>query len=221
MEMRKTRTKPLTIEGRLPNAFKEDEAFYWSQRNELMKLYRGQWIGVHNGEVLAHGDDLYEVTSQAFQRSNACAYINKVGEEHRLKVKIRRVTFDYDTSYIPFALPRARVVFSNFPRTKRMIREDVIPDTGSDVSCLPVDNCEALDLFKTPGVKLLSQRYGQSERESVLIPAWAEINGLEYLSFIQPVEEHERLLGRDVMNQLTTTFRGKDGKTIFQRSRRH
>jgi hypothetical protein len=55
-----------------------------------MKWYRGEWVGVHNGEVLAHGADLYEVTRQALQKNDACAYTHKVGDEHQLEVKIRR-----------------------------------------------------------------------------------------------------------------------------------
>ena len=209
-----------TLDAYLPDAFRDDEAFYWTHRVELLKKYKNQWIGIHKGKVLAHGTDLYQVTQKAFERSGSCVYITKVGEEDRISVRVRRVEFDYAEDYSPFPLPQAEVRFSNIHEEQSLAYPDVIPDTGADITCLPLEDCQRLDLFKTPGIRLLSHRYGPPSRASVLIPGYAEIGNTKYLCYIEPVIERERILGRDVLNRLTVIFRGKDHKTVFLNGRK-
>lgn len=203
------------IEKHLPDGFKQDEAAYRKMRADLLKVYADKWIGIHKGRVVASGTDLYAVTQEAFEKTGSHVYITKVGEED-LTVRIRRLEFPYDTTYSPFALPQAEVKFANIFRTCQTSYSDVIPDTGADISCLPVTECKKLDLFRAGGLRVRSERIGKRQRESILLPGYAEINGREYLAFIEPISEPEKLLGRDVLNRLTVTFNGREGRTIFE-----
>ena len=78
------------------------------------------------------------------------AYTNKVGDEDKIVIRQRRVSFPYDDAYSPTPLPRLAAVFHNFPRTTSKTVTDAIPDTGADVTCLPMDDCQDLDLFLFP-----------------------------------------------------------------------
>jgi hypothetical protein len=46
------------------------------------------------------------------------AYTNKVGEEDKIVIRQRRVSFPYDDTYSPTPLPRLAAVFHNFSQTK-------------------------------------------------------------------------------------------------------
>jgi len=43
-----------------------------------------------------------------------------------------------------------------------------------------------------------------------------QIGTEEYLALISPYSGDDKILGRDVMNQFTVTFRGREGKVIFE-----
>lgn len=200
----------------IEEGFRKDEQDYWKMRDELFKKYKGKWVAVHKGRVVACGDDMIELI-QASLKEDGYAYTNKVGDEDKLRFKRRRVSFAYNTDYSPSALPQVRVKFSNYFRTASKVYDDVIPDTGADITCLPFDDCEQIDLYVSPYARGLSERYAQEGvREVLLYVGIVDINGLEYFSIIEPVQETERALGRDVLNQLTVTFRGKEGRTIFE-----
>ena len=101
----------MNVEKFLPEEFKLDEKDYWQARNNLLSDYEGKWIAFHNKKVIASGDNIYEVTFLALQKSNSCAYITKVGEEDKLMVKVRRQEFSYNLNYQPFPLPQAKIRF--------------------------------------------------------------------------------------------------------------
>ena len=206
----------MNVEQFLPEEFKRDEQDYWQRRNNLLSDYEGKWIAFHNKEIIASGDSIYEVTFLALQKSNSCAYITKVGEEDKLMVKVRRQEFGYNLNYQPFPLPQANVRFYNARMTQSKDCDDVIPDTGADTTSLPVEDCHEIRLFETPGIRLQSRSYGGEAVPSIVIPGFAEIDNQRYLCYIEPVVEVERLLGRDVLNQLTVTFQGLEAKVIFE-----
>ncbi|MGZ8452123.1 MAG: hypothetical protein ACXWZE_08500 [Candidatus Binatia bacterium] len=66
------------------------------------------------------------------------AYANKVGDEDKIVIRQRRVSFPYDANYSPTPLPRVAAVIYNFQRTKSKAVVDAIPDTGAEVTCLPM-----------------------------------------------------------------------------------
>jgi hypothetical protein len=79
--------------------FEADKDFYWSVRPDLLQKFRGKWVAVHKGRVVAVGDDPVSIMDEAL-REDGYAYTNKVGEEEKIVVTKRRKKFDYDTSYV-------------------------------------------------------------------------------------------------------------------------
>jgi len=80
--------------------FRWDEADYWDLRDQLLAAYPGRWVAVHRGRVVAVGDDPLSTMDQALAQ-DGYAYVNKVGEEDRIVVRQRRVSFPYDQTYSP------------------------------------------------------------------------------------------------------------------------
>lgn len=50
-------TTPAT--GSIEHGFTQDKKDYWAMREELLAKYTGKWIAVHQGQVVAVGDDLF------------------------------------------------------------------------------------------------------------------------------------------------------------------
>jgi hypothetical protein len=124
----------------------------------------GKWVAVHKGRVVAVGDDPVSIMDEAI-REDGYAYTNKVGDEEKIVVTKRRKKFDYDTSYAPTALPRISGYFSNPIFSENQIWNDVIPDTGSDLSSLPLADCEMLGLNHFPYFHGVSRSYGGESRQ--------------------------------------------------------
>jgi hypothetical protein len=65
------------------------------------------------------------------------AYTNKVGEEDKIVIRQRRVSFPYDDTYSPTPFPRMTAVLHNFSQTKSKSVTDAIPDTGLMLRAYP------------------------------------------------------------------------------------
>jgi len=205
----------LTQKKRLHKDFVENERLYWRMREQLLGQYRGQWVAIEGGRVVASGDDLFDVTDKV-GKLGCHAYIARVGQEDSLVFTIRRREFTYDAAYQPFALPQAEVVFSNYHGTRRQLYPDVIPDTGADLSALPEDDCAAIDLFDSPYLLGLARGVLGSGVTTLIYRGSAEINGTFYRSLIQPIPGgRERILGHDVLNQVKVTFDGPQKRVLF------
>jgi hypothetical protein len=118
--------------------FARDKQDYWAMREELLAKYAGRWVAVHQGHVVAVGNDPLSIMEQALAE-DGYAYVNKVGGEDDIVIRQRRRSFGYDETYAPTAMPRITATFLNFARTKNKTVTDAIPDTGADVSCLPIN----------------------------------------------------------------------------------
>lgn len=71
--------------------FQADEEAYHRMRENLLKEYKGKWVAVHEGAVVAIGDQLSEVIKKAFSIiGDSPFYINKVGEEARVGRRVYR-----------------------------------------------------------------------------------------------------------------------------------
>ncbi|MFQ6040544.1 MAG: DUF5678 domain-containing protein [Candidatus Poribacteria bacterium] len=195
--------------------FLENERDYWNMRGNLLKSYKGKWIAIHKGNVVAVSDDLFSITDEV-GRLNCRAYIAKVGEEDSVVFKVRRRQFNYDTTYSPFALPRAEVTFSNYSKTDSKLYSDVIPDTGGDLSVLLEDDGLDINLLSSPYFTTLSRGVVGPNIVTLAYRGNAEINGATYPSFIQLIPGDERILGRDVLNQVKVTFDGPGDTVIFE-----
>jgi hypothetical protein len=194
--------------------FEQDRQDYWAMRDELLNKYSGKWVAVHKGRVVAVGDDPLSIMEKALSE-DGYAYSNKVGDEDKIVIRQRRVSFPYDDAYSPTPLPRISAVLYNYPQTRRKIVENAIPDIGADVTCLPVEDCNDLDLFLFPYYTGSSQPFGGSRHQATIYGARVEINGAVYAAIVEPVDESERLIGREVLNQTKVTFDGPLKLTTF------
>lgn len=196
--------------------FARDKRDYWAMREDLLAKYPGKWVAVHRGRVVAVGSDPLSIMEKALAE-DGYAYTNKVGEEANIVVRQRRVSFGYDETYAPTALPRITATFHNFARTKSKTVTDAIPDTGADVSCLPVNECQELDLHLFPYYSGVSHAFSGGDRQVTFYAARIEIDQNIYNAIVEPVVERERLVGRDVLNQTKVTFDGPGRLTTFDR----
>jgi hypothetical protein len=194
--------------------FERDKQDYWAMREELLARYAGKWVAVHNGQVVAVGNDPLSIMANALAE-DGYAYTNKVGEEDKIVIRQRRIAFSYDETYSPTAMPRITATFHNFAQTKSKTVTDAIPDTGADVSCLPTNECHDIDLLLFPYYSGTSHPFGGVSRQVTFYAARVEINGSIYNAIVEPVVEHERLVGRDVLNQTKVTFDGPGRATTF------
>jgi hypothetical protein len=187
--------------------FEQDRLDYWAMRDELVAKYAGKWVAVHKGRVIAIADEPLSIMEQALAE-DGYAYTNKVGDEDKIVIRQRRVSFHYDDTYSPTPLPRMAAVLCNFPQTKSKTVTDAIPDTGADVTCLPMDDCQDLDLFLFPFYMGISHPFSGMRRSVTFYGARVEVDGKVYSAIVEPVTERERLVGRDVLNQMKVTFDG-------------
>jgi hypothetical protein len=201
---------------RLHADFLANEQTYLQMRDSLLSQYRGKWVAVHEGRVIAAGEDLLEVTEEAAS-SGGHPYIARVGEEDRTVFRVRRDVFAYDQTYQPFALPRITVIFWNHTETSSQTYSDVIPDTGADMSLLPDGDCISFDLFGSPYFTGISKGIGGVSVTTLIYSGKAEINGNRVPALIQPVTGgQERLVGRDVLNRHRVIFDGPARQVIFE-----
>ena len=77
-----------------------DRLDYWAMRDELIAKYAGKWVDVHKGRVIAVADEPVSIMEQALAE-DGYAYTNKVGDEDKIVIRQRRVSFLYDDAYLP------------------------------------------------------------------------------------------------------------------------
>lgn len=194
---------------RLHQDFLGNEKSYWEVRDRLLQSYKDKWVAVQDGKVVAEADNVFDILDRA-EEVGGYPYIAWVGHED-LEFKIRR-TFSYDTSYQPFALPRIAATFWDRHRNRGATYDDVIPDTGADISLLPEQDGDAIGLHAYPYLASTLRGVVGPGVPGVVYQGIVNINGRSYRSLIQLVETAERILGRDVLNQFRITFDGPAGQ---------
>jgi hypothetical protein len=186
---------------RLHPDFLANEQGYLQLRDSLLGSYRGQWVAVQDGQVIAAGAKLIEVMEKA-SAGGGHPYIALVGAEDGVVFRARRAVFAYDQAYQPFPLPRVSATFWNHAETHAQQHADVIPDTGADVSLLPDTDCTAIDLFNSPYMTVIAGGVVGAAITTLLYRGKVELDGRRYAALIQPIPAgRERILGRDVLNQ--------------------
>jgi len=207
---------PKSLRDAMSNEYLANEAEYWKIRNRLMAQYQGKWVAFHKGRVISCSDDFVSVMDEAGRNGCPMAYIDQVGQEGMMEFRSRRVTFRYDQSYVPTALPRAEVTFRNFFQIHQQTFNDVIPDTGSDLSVLSANDSNALNLLSGPRFAATLGGIGGQSALCVVCRAYAEVGGRQFSALVQVVVgQSERLLGREVLNQVIVTFDGPKGHVTF------
>jgi hypothetical protein len=194
-------------------AWRANEAEYWKARESLLANFGGQWIAFANGTVLVSGKSPVEVL-HAGQATGEHPYVTCVGRELE-PTRMRRCTFSYDATYPEEALPIMAVEIRVREGEPGVKLDRVIPDTGADASALPWADCKNLELDPMDGVPGLIGGVGNSTAPTLLFSAWAYLDGREYQCRLQAdFEGDERILGRDVLNQLELLFRGPAREVI-------
>jgi Family of unknown function (DUF5678) len=79
--------------------FEQDRLDYWAMRDELLAKYTGKWVAVHKGRVIAVADEPLYIMELALAEEGY-AYTNKVGEEDKIVIRQRRVSFAYGDAYL-------------------------------------------------------------------------------------------------------------------------
>jgi hypothetical protein len=201
----------------LTPAYLENEAAYWRMHEELLRLHRGEWVGVHEGKVVFVAASLTEMMRKA-RSTPPTVYIDRVGHEFEIQLRIRRAEFGYDARYKP-ALPRAEVTFSGTSKgssTGKFL--DTIPDTGADFSSLPEADCVRLNLHSSHRLTMGVSGLGPDRVANMYLGFASVADGSDHDALIESnPHSSERVLGREVLNDFAAvTFRGKEGKVVFE-----
>src|SRR5437899_1684002 len=96
---------PPDQQHRLHPDFLANEQAYLHLRDSLLGSYRGQWVAVQGGQLIAARSQLLTVMEKA-SAAGGHPYIALVGAEDAVVFRVRRSVFAYDSAYQPFALPR-------------------------------------------------------------------------------------------------------------------
>lgn len=214
--MLQTQTANLSADQqqRLHPDFLANEQAYLHLRASLLAQYRGQWVAVQGGKVIAAGPKLMDILETA-STSGGHPYIALVGAEDAVIFRVRRAVFAYDQAYQPFPLPRVNATFWNHAETQSQQHPDVIPDTGADVSVLPDTDCTAIDLFNSPYLTGLAGGVVGASITTLFYRGKVEIDGRRYAALIHAIPAgQERIVGRDVLNQQRVLFDGPAGQVI-------
>lgn len=193
--------------------WRKNEAGYWAVRDQLLDQYDGLWIGFADGAVIASGARPVVVFHAAHQAAEH-PFVICVGREEQ-PYRMRRASFNYDSSYPGEALPVIRAEFRRASGVRGLVLDKVIPDTGADTTALPWADCQQLRLNPAQGVPGLMSGVAGGSATTLGFLVWVRLDGIEY-----PCQLHadfvgnERILGRDVLNSLDVLFRGPNGEVV-------
>jgi hypothetical protein len=83
---------------RLHRDFVSNERVYLQMRSSLLAQYRGQWVAVDAGNVVAAGPNLMNVMERASTVAQH-PYVALVGAEDDVVFRLRPAAFAYDQAY--------------------------------------------------------------------------------------------------------------------------
>jgi predicted aspartyl protease len=177
------------------------------------------WVALSGKDVVATGDSPLSVIAEAQKNGHMQTFIQRVGYEDQTEFRVRRIAFPYDTTYnngfVP--LPRAKVILKNVHGTAQKPLDDIILDTGADMTCIPGTDCDAAQLAAGRKHYFKTRMYDQVPQRSVFYQANIEVDGKDRLSLVERVPDgEERILGRDVLNQIKATFDGPLGTVTLE-----
>ena len=205
---------PPEVAQQIDPAWRKNEADYWAVRDQLLGPYQNQWIGFANGQVLAAGRSPVDVLHDALAL-DPHPFFTCVGRE-REPFRMRRQAFPFDATYVGPALPVIDVEFRNQAGRPGPVLSGVIPDTGSDASTLPVTDCPHVGIQPGQGVPSQMSGVGATATATMLFAMWVYLDGATYRCSLHiDFAGTERILGRDVLNQLEVLFRGPSGEVVI------
>jgi len=77
----------------------QEKQAYLAMRPHLLEKYGGKWVAIAEGRLVAYGRNPLKVAERAYKRGFGVVYLDKVGVEDRLAIRIRRNTWPYDTMH--------------------------------------------------------------------------------------------------------------------------
>jgi hypothetical protein len=204
---------PPEIAQQIDPAWRKNEAEYWSMRDQLLGQYQGQWIGFADGGVVASGKSPVAVVHAA-EATGRNPFVTCVGHESE-PTRMRRNSFAYDSAYPGEALPILTLEFRRVSGSPGVTLDRVIADTGADASALPWADCQSLALAVAQGRPGVMGGVAGGAAPTLHFRVWVYLDGQEYPCRLQAdFIGSERILGRDVLNQLEMLFRGPAGELI-------
>jgi len=195
----------------------QEKQAYLAMRPRLLREYSGKWVAISGGRLVSSGLNPSKVLQRAYAKGVGLVYLDKVGREDRLTIRIRRTTWSYDRRYEPFPIPRIRVTVSNIERTRRRSYPKAIPDSGADLTALPIADCERLGILANPVREFPISWIGQPTEVRPVYSAYVRIGEHESLALVDAyVTRDEILIGRDVLNNFRLTLDGKRGRVAVE-----
>jgi hypothetical protein len=205
---------PPEIARQIHPDWRKNEAAYWTVRDQLLGQFLGQWIAFADDGVIVAAPTPLEVFL-AVEPLRRHPFVVRVGHEDEPWYRIRRASFAYDTSYPSAALPVITAEFRAASGSTGQLFDRVIPDTGADTTTLPWSDCQQLRLDPALGVPGLISGVTGGVAVTMGFLIWVWLDGGEYPCQLQAdFAGQERILGRDVLNQLEMLFRGPTGEVI-------
>jgi hypothetical protein len=93
-----TASLPEEQRQRIHADFLANEQSFWQNRESLLPSYRGQWVAVEQGKVIAANSDLLALTDAA-AAAGGHPYIAHVGSEDAVVFRVRKAErIDFDLS---------------------------------------------------------------------------------------------------------------------------
>lgn len=205
---------PPDIARQIHPDWRRNEREYWATRDGLLGQYRDHWIAFDNGAVVASGTSPVEVFHNA-QTSGRHPFVICVGREDEPS-RMRRSVFAYDQTYLVEPLPVVSVEFRTVSGSTGVVLDRVIADTGADATALPWADCQQVGLNPTFGVPGIMGGVGGGRAATVAFRVWAWVDGTQYSCRLQAdFVGSERILSRDVLNQMEVLFRGPSGEVVI------
>lgn len=190
-----------------------NEECYWSYRDQLLEQFAGFWIGFAGGKVVASGRSAVAVFHEA-EASGLHPFVVCVGREDE-PTRVRRISFPYDSGYSPEPSPTLTLEVRRATGVPGATFDRVIADTGADASVLPWSDCQRLQLTPKQGVQSLLSGIAGGTSAALSFQVWVWLDGKDRPCRLQAdFIGNERILGRDVLNQLEVLFRGPAGEVV-------
>ncbi len=209
---------PMNAETR--QRFEQEEQAYWQQREELLKRYKGKWVAIVGGQVVAVGDNSGAVIREAYQKTGSTAgFVAHVGCEDEV-YRIRQVTTGhYDRAY---HRPMPKVIASVRHLTDAASTDvDFVVDTGADLTVLRQDVADAVNLWNDAAGQIRVAGIGGAPELRQLYNTFVHVAGQDILITADCRDDtSEDILGRDVINEFALTVCAKREQVEFEGGRK-
>jgi predicted aspartyl protease len=181
--------------------FEREKEAYWQQRDELLRQYRGKWVAIVNGQVVAVGDSARAVIWEAFRKTGSTVgYVACVGDEERTYAIRQAVTGHFDESH-EHPIPKVTATVGHMTGN---LTTDVsfILDTGADITVLQTIVADRLGLWDSSWRTAFIRGIGSPPQQRQLYAAIVHIAGHSILVEVDCRDDiAENILGRDVLNE--------------------